>query len=390
MPKTKKKTALVLSGGGSRGAYQIGVWQALSELGIRIDMVTGSSVGAVNGAAIAQNLLEPARSMWESLDTETVFHFSEILKNGGGSYNELKKLLTAKLSEDEIRRSEIELGLVTVEFPSMEPHYLWKEDIPQGELLDYILASASCFPAVQSYKIGEEKYIDGGYGDNLPVEMALSRGADRIIAVNLETPGIVKKEALEKADETVFIEPEWDLGNWLKFDKVNTRRIMRLGYLDAMKAFAVFDGRRYTFVRGAMEKSSLRGAEQAAAVFELDPTLIYCRSVFHERLTAAIAEYREHEKKEIAETKKYFARLMQGNGLVKTLLEKNSSVKNFLNELLVKLAALPSVNSKALTLFLAQHILETEPRRRLRFSRPVLALFAREIDAAYFLAREKI
>lgn len=49
-----KKTALVLSGGGSRGAYEIGVWEALIELGIKIDLVTGTSVGSINGAFVAQ------------------------------------------------------------------------------------------------------------------------------------------------------------------------------------------------------------------------------------------------------------------------------------------------------------------------------------------------
>ena len=49
-----RRTALVLSGGGSRGAYQCGVWQALSELGIKIDIVVGVSVGAINGAMVVQ------------------------------------------------------------------------------------------------------------------------------------------------------------------------------------------------------------------------------------------------------------------------------------------------------------------------------------------------
>ena len=48
------KTALVLGGGGSRGAYEIGVCKALEELEIEIDMVFGTSVGAINGAMIAQ------------------------------------------------------------------------------------------------------------------------------------------------------------------------------------------------------------------------------------------------------------------------------------------------------------------------------------------------
>ena len=48
----KFKTALVFGGGGSRGAYEIGVWQALNELGIEINIVTGASIGAVNGASV--------------------------------------------------------------------------------------------------------------------------------------------------------------------------------------------------------------------------------------------------------------------------------------------------------------------------------------------------
>ena len=46
----ERKTALVLAGGGARGAYEAGVWQALTELGVEFDMVCGTSVGAINAA----------------------------------------------------------------------------------------------------------------------------------------------------------------------------------------------------------------------------------------------------------------------------------------------------------------------------------------------------
>ena len=55
----ERKIALVLSGGGSRGAYQCGVWQALEELGIKIDIVVGVSVGAINGAVSYTHLTLP-------------------------------------------------------------------------------------------------------------------------------------------------------------------------------------------------------------------------------------------------------------------------------------------------------------------------------------------
>ena len=58
-----KKTALVLSGGGSRGAYEIGVWKALKKLRIRIHMAFGTSVGAINSAMVVQKDLKLAEEL---------------------------------------------------------------------------------------------------------------------------------------------------------------------------------------------------------------------------------------------------------------------------------------------------------------------------------------
>mgnify|MGYP004482230145 CR=1 FL=1 len=68
-----KKTAFVLSGGGSRGAYEIGVWKALKELGVEIDMVFGTSVGAINGAMVAQDEPELAEKLWKQMQTSMIF-----------------------------------------------------------------------------------------------------------------------------------------------------------------------------------------------------------------------------------------------------------------------------------------------------------------------------
>lgn len=68
-----KKTAFVLSGGGSRGAYEIGIWKALKELGVEIDMVFGTSVGAINGAMVAQDEPELAEKLWKQMQTGMIF-----------------------------------------------------------------------------------------------------------------------------------------------------------------------------------------------------------------------------------------------------------------------------------------------------------------------------
>ena len=56
--------AVVLSGGGSKGSYQIGVWKALRKLKIKYDIVTGTSVGALNGALMVQNKFHKACKLW--------------------------------------------------------------------------------------------------------------------------------------------------------------------------------------------------------------------------------------------------------------------------------------------------------------------------------------
>ena len=69
---SKEKRAVVLGGGGAKGAYQIGVWQALRELGLDFQVVTGTSVGALNGALMAQGEFEAAYDLWWNMDNTQV------------------------------------------------------------------------------------------------------------------------------------------------------------------------------------------------------------------------------------------------------------------------------------------------------------------------------
>ena len=65
--------AIVLSGGGSKGSYQIGVWKALRKLHIKYDIVTGTSVGALNGALMVQNKFHKAIKLWSKINMELLF-----------------------------------------------------------------------------------------------------------------------------------------------------------------------------------------------------------------------------------------------------------------------------------------------------------------------------
>lgn len=298
MKTSEKKTALVLSGGGSRGAYEAGAWQALTELGIQIDIVTGTSVGAINGAMVVQGDLDNTVRLWKEIETHMIFdvpegtqpreYAREIVFHKGAGTSGLKKLLKKYIDEETVRNAPVDFGVVIVELPTFTPHYVYKEEMKPGQLLDYILASASLYPAIHSCKIDGKEYIDGGYADVMPVQMALDKGADEVIAVYLNAVGIVDRKALQATPNLTLIESKWDLGSTLIFDTDNARRIMRLGYLDAMKAYHVFDGEYYTFARGSFDKTTLKMADATAHVFELDPCLIYTKERFLEALGDAL------------------------------------------------------------------------------------------------------
>ena len=62
-----EKVGIVLSGGGARGSYQIGVWKALNKLKIKYDIVTGTSVGALNGLLFVQKDYKKAYKIWKNI-----------------------------------------------------------------------------------------------------------------------------------------------------------------------------------------------------------------------------------------------------------------------------------------------------------------------------------
>ncbi len=367
------KTALVLGGGGSRGAYEIGVCKALEELEIEIDMVFGTSVGAINGAMIAQGDLALAEKLWLELSTDMVFdiggsahdnsgpahedsdssrepahdivsaktgftagarsyfndaiqdkvsefterigdkirerfgeldiagmpaeeaagYLREIITNGGASNTGLMDMMKKYIREEDVRSSHISYGLVVTELPALGGHYVYTEDIPAGQLPDYIMASASCFPAVQVCDIDGRKFIDGGYYDNLPVKMALERGADSIIAVNLKAVGILRQEFIEQAKANcksfIHLKPSLDAGNMLTFDAGHTTRLITLGYLDTMRRYGRFDGKKYTFEKGVFSESEISAADSLAVKYAMDPARIYDRSGFLDALLEAVS-----------------------------------------------------------------------------------------------------
>lgn len=264
------KNAVVLGGGGAKGSYEIGVFEALAKLGFKYDIITGTSVGSINGAVVAQGDISLAKKMWNEINTNSVLDLKseitvnesdayklmakELMENNGFDYTNLRKLLENIVDEDKLRKSPVDFGLVTVKFPSMIPVHIFKDDMEKGKVIDYILGSAACFPAMKPHKIGNERYIDGGYNDNVPINMAIKKGATNIVAVDLKSVGVIKKVKNKNVDIT-YINSYSDLGNMLIFDNGRARKNIKLGYQDTMKAFGKADGYKYTFKKGELKKN---------------------------------------------------------------------------------------------------------------------------------------
>ena len=152
-----------------------------------------------------------------------------------------------------VRNSRINYGLVTVKFPTLKPLSLSKEEIPKGKLKDYLIASATCFPAFKTKTIDDQKYIDGGYYDNMPVNLAVELGAEEIIAVDLNAIGV--KRNYDENIKITHIYPKNDLGSFLVFDPDTAIKNIAYGYNDTLKAFGELDGDKYSFKKGHLERN---------------------------------------------------------------------------------------------------------------------------------------
>lgn len=255
-----KSVGLVLEGGGVKGAYELGALIALIEKGYTFHSITGTSIGALNGAVMASQGIEKLAGYWEEakycpvfdFDDETVARFRqkdfdldlivatgkkllsarEIIKN---SYEHTLNFVYNRLSEEEIRSSDIDFGCVTYNISDMVPFEAMKKDIPQGKLIDYIVASA-CFPIFPPKQIDGKKFIDGGVYDNMPINLLARTGCKEMIVVRTNPETKQPKRRIERDDlDIIYITPSANLGRAMAFSPERIENLKQLGYADAMR-----------------------------------------------------------------------------------------------------------------------------------------------------------
>ncbi len=179
------RTALVLGGGGSRGAVGVGLYRALVELGIRIDLIVSSSIGAVNGALIAAGLSpEEIKGRWRALRTRDVvgtrWQFLRLLTGASSAFsnNSLRNLLRSVLPVRSFRELHIPLTIVTTDLETGETVAL-----TEGDLIEAILASTALPGLFPPIAWQGRRLVDGGLSNNVPIDLAIERGAERVIGM---------------------------------------------------------------------------------------------------------------------------------------------------------------------------------------------------------------
>ena len=263
---------LALEGGGVRGAYQAGAYMAFLECGIKIDGVCGTSIGALNGIIIASNKGELLPRIWRNSNMASIFGFSKeyveavnskkvnlknlksifldlvkILINKGIELNGLKELIEKEVDIDELLKSDIDFGLVTVRLKDLKPVCLFKEEMNKDKIKDYVLASAFLPIFKMERLIDDNYYLDGGFYDIGPVNMLLKKGYKKVYLIKIHGLGIRRKYD-SNADVTI-IEPKRSLGGVLEVDPQRIDENIKMGYYDTLRILKNLDGYQYVFKR---------------------------------------------------------------------------------------------------------------------------------------------
>ncbi len=259
---------LVLQGGGSRGAFQMGAWKAFRELGIEFDVITGTSIGSMNGALMAQDDYDKCYDIWYNLTPNTLMegdidtyndlittnidfkdpkkyfdYFKKTISQGGLDIDPLIELINEVADEEKIRKSKTDFGLVTISITDREIQELFIDDIPEGMLKDYLLASAF-WPIFKPVDLHGKKFLDGGAYDNLPINLLMKKPVTEIVTIELAYFNI--KPLFKGRDiKMKRIIPSGDLGKRFDFSNEKSRRLIDMGYLDTLKVYDAIGGFKY-------------------------------------------------------------------------------------------------------------------------------------------------
>lgn len=207
----RPKVALVLGGGGAKGAATVGVLKYVEQSGVPIDMVVGTSIGSIVGGMYSLGYRsEQLDSLFRTQEWMDMFAGSLM----GDSIVRALRNLTGNLDETKFDSLPIPFRCVAVDIRRMQEVVLTEGDLAQA------MRASMAIPLIfKPVRMGNMRLVDGGVLNNLPVDVARNMGADIVIAVDLtvnkhegERPSIfrpdLRKYHQNRLDADVYINPD--------------------------------------------------------------------------------------------------------------------------------------------------------------------------------------
>ena len=284
-----KGIGLVFAGGGGKGAYEIGVWKYLHEIGLDqyVRVVSGTSVGALNAALFVGSSYELAEKLWLTISQDKILTPREIspqdiikwlISNGitlsspilaeVGQFASQASLIVEKiaiktmanilgdhifsrkgiirmiddgLNFDRLKSSSIPCYVTCLKCQQLQIQRFLLNEYNDQDITTLLLATSAIPLIFPNEEFQGQKYCDGGLplvGDNVPVEPVYKTGVNTIIVIHLSQDCLLDKEKFPNA-KIIEIVPSEDLGNiltgTLDFGSEGSSTRIKLGYEDAKR-----------------------------------------------------------------------------------------------------------------------------------------------------------
>lgn len=262
---SNRGTALVLAGGGGKGAYQIGVWKALREYGAdrNITGISGTSVGALNMVLFAQGDYGLAENLWKNITSDEILkvdikkimlnlitagivknsiYLSILLKSmyGSGMFSRegLIEIIDNNIDLYSIGNSDKNIFAAAYNTKSLSVDYLELNGRCDEDIKKILLATSALPIIFDKEEVDGNTYIDGGVKDNVPIKPLYDMGYRTFIVVHLSRDSIIDREKFEGSNiiEIVPSDSQGDIiTGTLDFSREGSDRRIEQGYKDAVK-----------------------------------------------------------------------------------------------------------------------------------------------------------
>lgn len=194
---------IIISGGSSKGAYQIGFFKALMKYDIFSDIktVSATSIGAINAYAFLCGKLELAERLWKSIDVNGIWNFRRKIKEN----NFLQNSFAYLIDENDFIKQDFYITLS--EMSTMTPQYFNLK----GKMSKEKVALAKATIAIplltgQALKHNDKYYFDGGVTNNIPFEPVLNKNPDISIIVHFTPEYKIKPDITNEDTQIIYID----------------------------------------------------------------------------------------------------------------------------------------------------------------------------------------